>query len=42
MKDILVHVDGSVRAAVRINAAIKLAQAAGARLTGLFAQADAA
>lgn len=41
MKDILVHVDGSTRAAVRINAAIKLAQAAGARLTGLFAQADA-
>lgn len=41
MKDILVHLDGGIRTPARLALAIHLAQRAGARLTGLFAQADA-
>lgn len=40
MKDILVHVDGSDRAAMRIEVAVDLAKRFGARLTGLYAQTD--
>lgn len=41
MKDILVHLDGSRHAPARVVAAAALAARTGARLTGLFAQADA-
>lgn len=41
MKDILVHLDSSRHASARVAAAIGLARRTGARLTGLFAQADA-
>lgn len=40
MKDILVHLDGGKRTPARVALAITLAQQSGARLTGLFAQAD--
>lgn len=40
MKDILVHVDASERARMRVEVAVDLARRFGARLTGLFAQAD--
>ena len=40
MKDILVQVDGSERARLRIDIAAGLARRFGARLTGLFAQTD--
>lgn len=40
MKDILVHVDRSPRAVVRVEAALRLARQMGGRVTGLFAQSD--
>ena len=40
MKDILVHIDSSERARMRIDVAVDLAKRFGARLTGLFAQID--
>ena len=40
LKDILVLVDGTARAAVRIDIAVGLAQRFGARLVGLFGQIE--
>jgi len=40
VKHLLVHLDGSDRASVRLNLAINLAKRFGARLTGLFAQSE--
>ncbi|MGQ9365828.1 universal stress protein [Azospirillum sp. A39] len=39
-KDILVHLDDGERCAERLDVAVRLAQAHGARLTGLFAQSE--
>lgn len=41
MKDILVHLDSSRHTPARVAAAVQIATRMGARLTGLFAQADA-
>jgi nucleotide-binding universal stress UspA family protein len=40
MKDVLVHLDGGDRVQARLDLAIALAKRNGARLTGLFAQAE--
>ncbi len=40
MKEFLVHLDGGERAGLRLEVAIDLAKRFGARLTGLFAQAE--